>query len=259
MKKSTIAALLLSIFLAGSGQAKLIGDFNNDGEISLPDVIAFIMHIMDKETVPEIGSEMVVEREVSPQPTMGLDGPNSFVGEENIRQINLHPVMLELLEKVMDKSWPVLYEKESGRITGDNYGYAEVFITCPYPETVGTYREVCSAEFTAVFYDYSDDGEIFLGGRMNYRCIYPFMEPEKPKYLPFSILGTLNLVGSYNAHLTYDLEIAYLDYCRSVRGKYSVFSWKNKNERSGTGGWMPEEIEVDGKQYQGWMEIDTGE
>ena len=258
MIKSTVAALLLSLFLAGSGQAKLIGDFNNDGEISLPDVIAFIMHLMDREKVPEIGSEMVVERELSPRPTMGLDGPNEFVSVDNIWQINLHPVMLKLLEKVMDKSWPVLYEKESGRITGDNYGYAEVFATCPNLVDE-SYSTVPRADFTAIFYNYSDDGEIFLGGRMNFSCTYPFGELEKPKYLPFNIQGTLILAGSYNAFLTYDLEIAYLDYCRSVRGKYYVLSMKNENEGSGSGGWMPGEIKVDGKQYQGWMAIDTGE
>ncbi|MBN2288389.1 MAG: hypothetical protein JXQ83_03585 [Candidatus Glassbacteria bacterium] len=253
MSKKIIFVFLLSFLMAWPVQAKMIGDFNNDGEISLPDVIAFIMHIMDKQTVPEIGTEIGDKTEVSPNPTMGLEGPNEFVSENNIGQLN--PLVLKELHKLMSKTWPVFYESESGTVDGDSHGFAEVFLTSNDHIQEGD-REPPRAEFTAVFYDYSDDGELFLGGRMNYYSDKRVTESEMQEFQLYNILGTLVLAGSYNAHLSYALKVNYDPAGFKVRGLYSVLSWKNKNTAIVSGGLLPKEQEIGGEYLQGWEELE---
>ncbi|MCE5269779.1 hypothetical protein LLH00_00665 [bacterium] len=53
-----IMLLLMTAGLATTLQAKQVGDFNGDGKIDLQDVIAFMLHLAGRKTVPEIGQEL---------------------------------------------------------------------------------------------------------------------------------------------------------------------------------------------------------
>ena len=58
MKRYIKIILLLVCLAFGSVQAKILGDFNNDGHLSIADAIMFIRHLMGLEVIPEVGQEI---------------------------------------------------------------------------------------------------------------------------------------------------------------------------------------------------------
>ena len=58
MKHIAAVIPILICLSFGSADAKVIGDFNDDGQITIADAIAFIMHMMGKTTIQEIGQEL---------------------------------------------------------------------------------------------------------------------------------------------------------------------------------------------------------
>lgn len=58
MKRVAILIHLLVRLTFGSAQAKTLGDFNDDDNLTIADAIAFIMHLMGKVTLPEIGRDI---------------------------------------------------------------------------------------------------------------------------------------------------------------------------------------------------------
>ena len=57
MKKTLVFVLLASLFALGSAQAKIVGDFNSDGEITVSDVVMYLMYLSGRADIPELGSE----------------------------------------------------------------------------------------------------------------------------------------------------------------------------------------------------------
>ena len=256
MGKTVIIVFILGFSIAVPLQATTIGDFNDDGVINISDVVALIMHITGHEEIPEVGRAIDVGDDVVPSPTMGLDGPNAFVADAE--QVN--PIVLKVLNGVLPKVWPVFNEVDSGTIQGDSYGYAEVFLTNnSHIHEVAPYRTSPLLEFTAVFHDYSDDGALFLGGRMNYSSPLFVSGPELTVPPTYDILGTVLIAGSYNGSFTFQLVVQDYPNNFEVRGRYYILSRKVNGELSGFGGALPEEQNIDGEYYKGWKEIELPE
>ncbi|MBN2568651.1 MAG: hypothetical protein JXB42_04375 [Deltaproteobacteria bacterium] len=57
MKKEIISAILVSFMFFGTAQARILGDFNNDGNLTIADAIAFIRVLMKIDPAGDIGQE----------------------------------------------------------------------------------------------------------------------------------------------------------------------------------------------------------
>jgi len=58
MKRYLAFVPLLVLLTFAGAQAKVIGDFNDDGKLTIADAIMFIRHLMGLSVVPEIGREI---------------------------------------------------------------------------------------------------------------------------------------------------------------------------------------------------------
>ena len=256
MGKALIIVFILGFSIVVQTEAKTIGDFNDDGVINISDAVALIMHITGHGEILEVGRAIDVGDDVVPRLTMGLDGPNAFVA--SAEQAN--PIVLKVLNGVLPKAWPVFNEVDSGTIQGDSYGYAEVFLTNnSHLHEIAPYRTNPLLEFTAVFHDYSDDGELFLGGRMNYASPIFVSGPELTVPPTYDILGTVLIAGSYNGSFTFQLVVHDYPDNFEVRGRYYILSRKSNGESLGFGSQVPQGQLFDGEEYQGWKVIELPE
>jgi len=160
--------------------------------------------------------------------SLGADGPNTEVIQENILTVSIEllgsacyvPRLVTgaLGSTALDSTVRVDgrpgsgYVDVSGSISGEPYDYA--------------------FQFTATFHDYSLDGELFMGGTLNYKGNAGFTPGATDShYEELTINGSLDFSGKYSGSIA----------CRSVSRFRTSWSERYSGSllvRSG-GNWLP--------------------
>ena len=216
MKKILTVPVLLCFLAAGPAHAKVWGDLNGDGKINIFDLIAFLRHLSGEETLPEMGEEIGLLEVGIPSPSLGGDGDNVKVTRDNVGEV--HALLMDAVFNIYLKAKAPLAEGVSGRVNGDIAGYADVAgsFTAGQRANGGAPGVI---DLTAVFYDYSDDGRLYISGKIHYGGISLSSVDEHP---PLYILGTLNYAGSYKGRNDYRFTIQSFHGQLSYYGSYSA-------------------------------------
>ena len=134
MKKILMLSLAITMVFASGASAKIIGDFNSDGKITLHDAIAFILHINGQKQIDEVGQELAGEDSESEdgvklvRPELDISMPNAQAGLE------LLPEIAEIIDQVKDKvkaTYLESGERDSFEFAGDNSGTVSVKMRMP--------------------------------------------------------------------------------------------------------------------------------
>ena len=63
MKRGIFTVVLISILIWGNVQAKTLGDFNNDGKLTMADAVGFILILVGKTPASDVGQEYLLASE----------------------------------------------------------------------------------------------------------------------------------------------------------------------------------------------------
>ena len=233
MKKYFTVVAVVFFLMAVPTYAKIFGDFNDDGSIDLLDLIPFLRHISGEAALPEAGKEVVFSGEKFPSPTLGGDGANVPVSGDNIAEI--HQLITTAVYNVYLKVFEPSRDGTSCRINGDSAGYADVTGIFATNDPSGS-----NIDITVTFYDYSDNGQLYLSGKIHCCGDYPWFLTVGIKFMEFYILGTLEYSGSYKGRNTYLFKLGLSSPTElSYRGSYSAYSWDANGSSGFTGLWPP--------------------
>ena len=158
--------------------------------------------------------------------TLGSDGPNVVVSRSNADSASqtINEAVFTVFQKAVyaATSRPVMTEPV--RMNGDYNGYAVVDGTS---ELVG---KTVNYELKAIFYDYSDDGLIYIGGSLRYQG-------------PIDVQGVthdtrvnneIKFAGPYGGFIRYNNLLLHTDEQGNLVTIFSPVSVTNNLPRSGT-------------------------
>ncbi|HUU28941.1 MAG TPA: hypothetical protein VM123_14110 [archaeon] len=154
--------------------------------------------------------------------TMGSGGQNATVTESNAGQVSeivLAPVISAFSKGYASLATGILLAA-TVQIEGNSYGFAEI------SGTISSNQPPADFNFSAKFYDFSEDGNIYLGGSLQFTGSLAFNIQTHEVYTTVKISGEISFAGLYNGSIKYDdLEIiADRNGLVSVRGNISVSS-----------------------------------
>ncbi|HUU28942.1 MAG TPA: hypothetical protein VM123_14115 [archaeon] len=129
--------------------------------------------------------------------TKGADGPNVVVTEQNGGTVR--ELMTGVVLKAFDKALAALASgtqlAATARITGDRSGYAQVDGSSTTGETAVNY------DFTLKFYDYSDNGSLFIGSSLSYKGDVSVIAGKV--YTKTTLNGEVKFAGPYSGSIKY--------------------------------------------------------
>ena len=134
--------------------------------------------------------------------TAGTDGANEAISADYAPQFAA--LIMAKSNEIYGRAMQAQYAKVasqviSGRVDGDSLGYAEVS---------GSFSESATGEsmsITCTYHNFSDDGELFMGGSMNIDSSYNYSTNVSTT----TITSAIKFAGSYSGTMTYTLSIDY--------------------------------------------------
>ncbi|MBN1292416.1 MAG: carboxypeptidase regulatory-like domain-containing protein [Candidatus Latescibacteria bacterium] len=150
------------------------------------------------------------------------DGPNVTLTENNAPEVN--QIILDTVNSIIDRSYknmgkPVANLELSARVDGEASGYALV------KGTRGFKQSALTQDLTCTLFDFSDDGELFLGGLVHYHSA---IEEETHEEIA-TYSGDVCMSGAFAATESFDIR---RENGVEINGTYECISAGNTVEGS---------------------------
>ena len=258
---------LLSIVFTSSLQAKIIGDFNGDGNVNLVDVIALLNHISGRGQIESVGEEYVIstpDLNDIPELTLGLDLPNEdpFVIYNDDDQDSFNAGILQIINQACRDALKQKEEEYETVMDGSYSGTAMVIGSWT------VYEDNPFRNFDLILENFSNDGETFISGafRISFPSwfhtfthdgvvVYSFA-PSINGIDDISLIGNCRVAGQIGSHVWYDCTI----YKGSVETTYSAsgrFCTFNRRVDSSSHGFSTNlQVTFDGDPVD-WEDVDN--
>ena len=128
------------------------------------------------------------------------EGANENISLDNVDDVNERVLTSYLnIVRLLENSAAKTAEATGRRVDGSYSGHAAV------EHEKASEGNVDTDTYTGDLFDYSDDGELFLGGRLSYTTHENTSTGEKNG----EIVGTVGVAGAYQGTLSYDIEKGY--------------------------------------------------
>ena len=158
--------------------------------------------------------------------TLGGDGPNVVVSRSNADSASqtINEAVFTVFQKAVYAVSNRPSMSEPVRMNGDYYGYAVV------GGTSATAGKMVNFELKTIFYDYSDDGLIYIGGSLRYQG--PIDNQGVTQDI--CVNDEIKFAGLYGGFIRYNNLMLHTDEQGNLVSIFSPASVTNELPRSGT-------------------------
>ena len=210
MKKMVLVLGLLSLLLVSSVYSRQIGDFNDDGNINILDVMEFLNYLSGNTVSDQIGQEFSENSSAAenilfntfPENVLGSDGVNEAIHDvNNIKEVN------EMLIDELFQAWKLSRDKLQDNVITTISGQHSGTIT--WAGTVNGDSELEYVSCEAVFENYSRNGELFISGKFRYSDgrKLDLQHASTAEYDYIFLVGNCRITGRYSGYMWYHAKV----------------------------------------------------